>query len=96
MENYIQESIDANFSAKFISNLGILIAIFVNFLLLTILGSKFSENIFGNFSDNFIIGITGLFFSFYSLIEFKEKILSIIGIILNLIPMVYILFLFYK
>ena len=67
--------------------IGILIGLLIN-----IYTFFFTSSV--NLSIMFIIFLLGFAVSIFTLIKFKEKMLSIIGIILNSIPIIYFLILY--
>ncbi|ELC8346066.1 TPA: hypothetical protein I9Z65_003412 [Clostridium perfringens] len=71
---------------KYIGIIGILLGVLLNIYMFLFDGV--------NIIAIYLIGLLGLIISILTLVKYKEKILSCIGIILNIIPIGYLTILF--
>lgn len=80
---------------KYISIIGLIIGLFSTFSFFYNSGNNIILNYFNSLIPLFIIEIVGLALSIFSLFKDNKKVLSIIGIILNIIPIGYFIILIF-
>lgn len=80
---------------KHINIISILWGIISIFCAFTIVGSNIMASIFDTVIPGFIINFICALLSIFSLIKFKTKLLSSIGIVLNIFPIAYFILLFF-
>lgn len=80
---------------KYISIIGLIIGLFSTFSFFYNSGNNIILNYFNSLIPLFIIEIIGLALSIFSLFKDNKKVLSIIGIILNIIPIGYFIILIF-
>lgn len=80
---------------KHINVVCILWALLSNFFAFTTVGSNIMASIFDTVIAGFLISFVCIFLSVFSLIKYKTKLLSIISIVLNIIPIGYFILLLF-
>lgn len=80
---------------KYINIIGLIIGLFSTFSFFYNSGNNIILNYFNSLIPLFIIEIVGLALSIFSLFKDNKKVLSIIGIILNIIPIGYFIILIF-
>lgn len=80
---------------KYINIIGLIIGLFSTFSFFYNSGNNIILNYFNSLIPLFIIEIIGLALSIFSLLKDNKKVLSIIGIILNIIPIGYFIILIF-
>lgn len=80
---------------KYINIIGLIIGLFSTFSFFYNSGNNIILNYFNSLIPLFIIEIIGLALSIFSLFKDNKKVLSIIGIILNIIPIGYFIILIF-